>query len=144
FASGKMRLLLATLALLALAGLAGYFLVDIIHVRLESWINPWEDPSGHSYQIIQSLMAVANGGLLGRGPGMGSPGLVPVAQSDFICTAISEENGLMGVIGLFVTIGLITTCGFLVAVKATSNFRRLLAAGLTTYLGAQSVLIIGG
>jgi cell division protein FtsW (lipid II flippase) len=144
FASGKKRLLLATLALLALAGLAGYFLVDIIHVRLESWVDPWDDPSGHSYQIIQSLMAVANGGLLGRGPGMGSPGLVPVAQSDFIFTAISEENGLMGVLGLFVTIGLMTTYGFLTAVKASSNFRRLLAAGLTTYLGAQSVLIIGG
>jgi cell division protein FtsW (lipid II flippase) len=144
FASAKKRLLLTTLGLLALAGLIGYFLVDIIHVRLESWVDPWDDPSGRSYQIIQSLMAVANGGLLGRGPGMGSPGLVPVAQSDFIFTAISEENGLMGVIGLFVTIGLVTTCGFLVAVKATSNFRRLLAAGLTTYLGAQSVLIIGG
>jgi cell division protein FtsW (lipid II flippase) len=144
FASGKKRLLLITLGLLVLAGLVGYFLVDVIHVRLESWVNPWDDPSGHSYQIIQSLMAVANGGLLGRGPGMGSPGLVPVAQSDFIFTAISEENGLMGVIGLLVMIGLMTTCGFLVAVKAASNFRRLLAAGLTTYLGAQSVLIIGG
>ncbi len=144
FASGKKRLLFSTLGLLTFAGLAGYFLVDIIHVRLESWINPWEDPSGHSYQIIQSLMAVANGGLLGRGPGMGSPGLVPVAQSDFIFTTISEENGLLGSLGLFATIGIITTCGFLVAIKAGSNFQRLLAAGLTTYLGAQSVLIIGG
>ncbi len=144
FASAKKRLLFSTLGLLILAGLVGYFLVDIIHARLESWINPWDDPSGRSYQIIQSLMAVANGGLLGRGPGMGSPGLVPVAQSDFIFTAISEESGLMGVFGLFVTIGLMSTCGFLVAVKASSNFQRLLAAGLTTYLGAQSILIIGG
>lgn len=144
YASGKKRLLLASLGLLTVAALAGYFFVDIIHARLESWINPWEDPSGRSYQIIQSLMAVANGGLLGRGPGMGSPGLVPVAQSDFIFTTISEETGLMGSIGLFLTIGLMTTCGFLVAFKAASNFRRLLAAGLTTYLGAQSVLIIGG
>jgi cell division protein FtsW (lipid II flippase) len=144
FASGKKRLLLGALGMLVIAGLVGYFLVDIIHARLESWINPWDDPSGRSYQIIQSLMAVANGGLLGRGPGMGSPGLVPVAQSDFIFTTISEEYGLMGVIGLLVTIGLVTTSGFLVAVKADNNFRRLLAAGLTTYLGAQSVLIIGG
>lgn len=144
FASGRRRLLLITLGLLTVAGLAGYFLVDIIHIRVEAWVNPWEDPSGHSYQIIQSLMAVANGGLFGRGPGMGSPGLVPVAQSDFIFTTISEETGIFGSIGLFATLGLITTCGFLIAVKATSNFRRLLAAGLTTYLGAQSVLIIGG
>ena len=144
FASGKKRLLFSTLGLLALAGLIGFFFVDIIHARLEAWVNPWDDPSGRSYQIIQSLMAVANGGLLGRGPGMGSPGLVPVAQSDFIFTAISEESGLMGVIGLLVTIGLLTTCGLLIAIKAPNNFLRLLAAGLTTYLGAQSVLIIGG
>ena len=144
FASGKKRLLFSTLGLLSVAGLAGYFLVDIIHIRLESWINPWDDPSGHSYQIIQSLMAVANGGLLGRGPGMGSPGLVPVAQSDFIFTTLSEETGLLGSIALFATLGLMCSCGFLIAVKAASNFRRLLAAGLTTYLGAQSVLIIGG
>ena len=144
FASGRRRLLLITLALLSIAALAGYFLVDIIHIRIEAWVNPWEDPSGHSYQIIQSLMAVANGGLFGRGPGMGSPGLVPVAQSDFIFTTISEENGLLGSIGLFATLGIMTTSGFLIAIKASSNFRRLLAAGLTTYLGAQSVLIIGG
>ncbi len=144
FASGQKQLLFGTLALLAVAGLTGYFLVDIIHLRLESWINPWVDPAGHGYQIVQSLMAVANGGLLGRGPGMGSPGLVPVAQSDFIFTTISEENGLLSTIALFATIGLITANGFLIAVKASSNFRRLLAAGLTTYIGAQSVLIMGG
>ncbi len=144
FASGRMRLLLGTLALLAVAGLTGYFLVDIIHFRLEAWIDPWADPAGHGYQIVQSLMAIANGGVPGRGPGMGSPGLVPVAQSDFIFTTISEENGLLGTIALFVTIGLISTHGYLIALKASSNFRRLLAAGLTTYLGAQSVVIIGG
>ena len=144
FASGKKRLLLATLGLLVVATLVGYSFVNIIHARLESWVNPWEDPSGRSYQIIQSLMAVANGGLPGRGPGMGSPGLVPVAQSDFIFTTISEEHGLVGIIGLFTLIAIMTGCGFLTAVKASNNFRRLLAAGLTTHLGAQSVLIIGG
>jgi cell division protein FtsW (lipid II flippase) len=144
FASGKKRLLLGTLALLAVAGLTGYFLVDIIHFRLQAWINPWSDPAGYGYQIVQSLMAVANGGTFGRGPGMGSPGLVPVAQSDFIFTTISEENGLLGTLALFAMVGLITTNGFLVALKASGDFRRLLAAGLTTYLGAQSVLIMGG
>jgi hypothetical protein len=144
FASGKKRLLLASLMLLAMAGLIGYFLIDVIHFRLEAWIDPWVDPAGHGYQIVQSLMAVANGGILGRGPGMGSPGLVPVAQSDFIFTTITEENGLLGSIALFATLGLISTQGYLIALKATDNFRRLLAAGLTTYLGAQSIVIIGG
>ena len=143
-ASGQKRLLLGSLTLLAVAGLTGYFLVDVIHYRLDAWIDPWADPAGHSYQIVQSLMAVANGGIFGRGPGMGSPGLVPVAQSDFIFTTIGEENGLMGSIALFALLGLVTTQGYLIALKATDHFRRLLAAGLTTYLGAQSIVIIGG
>jgi cell division protein FtsW (lipid II flippase) len=144
FASGKKRLLLGSLGLLAVAGLIGYFMVDIIQVRLDAWLDPWVDPAGRSFQIIQSLLAVANGGFLGRGPGLGSPGLVPVAISDFIFTAISEETGLLGTFALFSIIGILITRGFLIAIKAASNFRRLLAAGLTAYLGAQSILIIGG
>ncbi|MBK6645466.1 MAG: FtsW/RodA/SpoVE family cell cycle protein [Anaerolineales bacterium] len=63
------------------------------------WLNPWGDPTGNSYQIIQSLLAVANGGILGRGLGIGSPLLVPVSISDFIFAAISEEAGLAGTFG---------------------------------------------
>jgi len=143
-ASGKRRLLLGSLGLLALAGLVGYFFVDIIRYRLLAWFNPWVDPSGRSYQVIQSLLAVANGGLFGRGPGLGAPGLVPVAHSDFIFTSLAEETGLMGSFGLLAVLALISTRGFLVAIRAASNFRRLLAAGIAAYFGAQSILIIGG
>lgn len=143
-ASGKRIMLLGAFGLLALAGLVGYFFVEIIRIRLTAWIDPWIDPSGRSYQIIQSILAVANGGLFGRGPGLGSPGLVPVAHSDFIFTSIAEEGGLLGTFALLVLFGLIVTRGFLIALRAGSNFRRLLAAGITIYFGAQSVLIIGG
>lgn len=143
-ASGKRRLLVVAFGLLALAGLVGFFFVEVIRIRLVAWVNPWIDPSGRSYQVIQSILAVANGGLYGRGPGLGSPGLVPVAHSDFIFTSIAEESGLLGSLGLLAVLGLIVTRGFLVAMRAGSNFRRLLAAGVATYFGAQSVLIIGG
>lgn len=143
-ASGKRRLLLGSLGLLLLAGLVGYFFVDIIRYRLVAWLDPWVDPSGRSYQVIQSLLAVANGGVFGRGPGMGAPGLVPVAHSDFIFTSIAEETGLLGSFGLLTVLALIATRGFLVAIRAASNFRRLLAAGIAAYYGAQSILIIGG
>jgi cell division protein FtsW (lipid II flippase) len=143
-ASGKRRFLLGSLGLLFLAGLVGYFFVDIIRYRLVAWLDPWVDPSGRSYQVIQSLLAVANGGLFGRGPGMGAPGLVPVAHSDFIFTSIAEETGLMGSFALLTVLALITIRGFLIAVCAASNFRRLLAAGIAAYFGAQSILIIGG
>jgi cell division protein FtsW (lipid II flippase) len=143
-ATGKRRVLLISAAALALAGLVGYFFIDIIQIRINSWINPWDDPSGHSYQIIQSLLAVANGGTFGRGPGIGSPGLVPVAISDFIFTAIGEETGLAGTLGLIGLLSLFLARGLTAAYRAPDQFRRLLAGGIVAYLGIQSLLIIGG
>ena len=92
--------LAAALLALACAGVAGYRLFDVVRIRIDAWLNPWLDASGRSYQVVQSLLAVANGGLFGRGPGLGSPSLVPVPQSDFIFVAIVEEAGLLGAIGL--------------------------------------------
>jgi hypothetical protein len=124
-----------------------------LHHRLFRWrdpgtspigLNPWNDPSGRSYQIVQSLLSIANGGIAGRGLGIGSPGLVPVAHSDFIYTAIAEESGLSGSMGLLAVYALLFGRGLLIALRAVDRFRRLLAAGLTAYLGIQSLLIIGG
>ena len=143
-ATGKKRILLFSLLGLAAAGLAGYFLFDVVRLRVDAWINPWLDPSGRSFQIVQSLMAVASGGTTGRGPGLGSPGLVPVAISDFIFVAIAEETGLAGSMALLAIIGFFAARGLRTAVRAPDRFRRILAAGLTAYLGAQSILIIGG
>jgi cell division protein FtsW (lipid II flippase) len=135
--------LVSVLALIA-AGIAGYALFDVVQLRIEAWLNPWLDPSGRSYQIVQSLLAVANGGLIGRGPGLGNPGLVPIAQSDFIFTAISEEFGLLGAVGILILLGLLLARGLRTALSASDTYRRLLAAGLTFHLTAQSILIIGG
>jgi cell division protein FtsW (lipid II flippase) len=143
-AIGKKRILLVSLVGLAVAGIAGYFLFNVVRVRIDAWVNPWLDPSGGSYQIVQSLMAVANGGTSGRGPGMGSPGLVPVAISDFVFVAIAEETGLVGTLGLLALMGFFVARGLHTAMRAPDSFRRLLAAGLVTYIGAQSILIIGG
>lgn len=143
-ATGRKRVLLITLLLLALVSVVGYYFVGIIQARIISWINPWEDPSGSSYQIIQALMAIANGGVLGRGPGLGSPGLIPVAASDFVYAAITEETGLLGAVGLLALIGLILARGLRAALHAPDLFRRILAAGLTTYFGVQTILIVGG
>lgn len=143
-ASGQKRLLILSLVGLLFAGLLGYLLSDIVRLRVDSWLHPWADPSGHSYQIVQSLMAVANGGLFGRGPGLGNPGLVPVAASDFIFSAIAEETGLIGGLGLIALFGLLLARGMQVAFQASERFHRLLAAGLTIYLTLQSFIIIGG
>ena len=143
-ATGKRRILIGTGSFLLAALLIGYYFVDIIGTRVVGWLNPWGDPTGNSYQIIQSLLAVANGGILGRGLGIGSPLLVPVSISDFIFAAISEEAGLIGALGLICLIWLILSRGLIIALRAPDQFRRYLAAGMTAYLGIQSLLIIGG
>ena len=143
-ATGRRRTILISAVILVLMGVAGYYLVDIIRARIDSWANPWIDPVGGSYQIIQSLLAIANGGLDGRGPGLGSPALVPVAISDFIFAAIAEETGLIGTVGLIAIFGVILIRGLRAAICAPDIFRRLLAAGVTAYLGVQALLIIGG
>lgn len=143
-ATGYHRVLLASASTLAMAGISGYFLIDLIHSRINSWINPWGDPSGRSYQIVQSLLSIANGGVSGRGPGLGSPSLVPIAHSDFIFTAITEETGLVGVISLLTIIGLLIARSLRIAMLAPDRFQRLLATGISAYLSVQSLLIIGG
>lgn len=142
--TGKRRILVITLAGLAAAGVVGYFFVDIIQLRISAWLDPWRDPSGSAFQIVQSILAVANGGFFGRGLGMGSPGLVPVAHSDFIFSSLIEEGGLLAAAALLVVWGIFLLRGLRIALHATSPFQRLLAAGLTAYLGAQSIMIMGG
>ncbi len=143
-ASGRRRIIVLSLISLALAIGVGYVSFDVVRVRIDAWINPWLDPTGRSYQIVQSLIALAAGGLFGRGPGIGNPGIVPVAHSDFIFAAITEETGLVGGLALLVLIGLLVVRGFRAALRAPDLFHRYLAAGLSLYLGVQSLLIIGG
>ncbi len=143
-ATNQARFLVLGLVGLLMAGGIGYVLVDVVHLRIDAWLNPWLDPSGRSYQIVQSLMAIANGGMFGRGPGLGNPGLVPIAISDFLFSAIAEESGLLGVAALVVLVGILLARGMRVALHAPERFRRLLALGLTVYLSLQSVVIIGG
>jgi cell division protein FtsW (lipid II flippase) len=143
-ATESKSVLIVCVLILLIAGIGSYFLFDVVRLRIDAWLNPWLDPSGRSYQIVQSLLALANGGVGGRGPGMGSPTLVPISHSDFIFSAIVEENGLIGATVLIGLLMVLTASGFRVALRAPDNFRRYLAAGLTAYLVGQSLLIIGG
>jgi cell division protein FtsW (lipid II flippase) len=143
-ASGKRRVLVISAILILAAAFIGYQLFSVIQVRLAGWLNPWVDASGKSYQIVQSLLAIASGGTMGNGPGIGNPGIVPVAQSDFIFAAISEETGLTGTIGLMVLLGILAIRGLVIALRASNVYQRFLAAGITVNLMAQSILIIGG
>lgn len=143
-ATGQRRILLISVLSIVLALFAGYELFPLVHARIEAWLNPWVDPSGGAYQIVQALLAMASGGFFGRGPGLGSPNFVPVAHSDFIYTSIVEENGLLGAVALLLLVSLLVLRALRIALQAREAYPRYLAVGLGAYLAAQSLLIIGG
>jgi cell division protein FtsW (lipid II flippase) len=133
-------------ALLVLAvGFAAYQIIDLVQLRIDIWLNPWLEPDGRAFQIVQSLFAFAAGGIAGRGIGGGSPTFIPVVHSDFVFAALGEEWGLLGIVVLILSILLLVGRGFRIA--AANNqvpFFCLLAAGLSLLVGIQSLLIMGG
>ena len=142
--NGNRWVIWATPLVLLVAGTIGYLFIDIVHIRLSTWLHPFADPTGSSYQIIQSMIGIASGGTLGTGLGMGSPGLIPVAVSDFIYAAIGEELGLAGLLVVVGLIALLVYRAVKIANQSTDIFNRYLASGIAYYFGFQSILIIGG
>lgn len=130
--------------IMAVAGVAGYYFTDVVRARVDTWMNPFGDPTGASYQIIQSMVAFAEGDLLGTGPGLGSPGLIPVAVSDFIFSALAEEIGFLGITTIILLLMFLIYRGIKIAITTSNSFYRNLTLGLVFYFGIQSILIIGG
>jgi peptidoglycan glycosyltransferase len=115
-----------------------------VQTRVDIWLDPWADPLGKGYQIIQSLYGLADGGLTGTGLGRGNPGQVPEAQNDFIFSSIGEEMGLIGASSVLMAYLLLVGAGLRTALRTERTFEKLLAVGLTTILGLQAFIIIGG
>jgi cell division protein FtsW (lipid II flippase) len=143
-ASNRWQVLLAAGTFATIGGILVYLLFDVVRIRVQALINPWADPIGGSYQIVQSLISLASGGVFGRGPGLGSPGFVPAVHTDFIFTAITEEWGLIGALAMLMLFAVLVARGLRVALRNRDLFSALLAAGLAASLGLQAVLIIGG
>lgn len=114
--------------------------------RIDSFLNPYADPSGDGYQVIQGYYALGNGGIFGVGLGASRARwfYLPNAHTDFIFAIIGEETGLIGgltVIGLFIALAV---AGWVVASRAPDRFGRMVAAGVTVWLSFQALLNIGG
>jgi cell division protein FtsW (lipid II flippase) len=143
-ASDRWQVLVIAGAFTLIGGLVVYALFDVVHVRVQALINPWADPIGGSYQIVQSLISIASGGVFGRGPGLGSPGFVPAVHTDFIFAAVAEEWGLLGALGMVALFAVLVARGLRIALNNRDPFSALLGAGLAASFGLQAVLIIGG
>ena len=143
--TGQRYYVVVGLVMFACMAVVGYFLFDRIQLRGAIWLDPWSDPRGNAYQIVQSLLAFASGGLFGTGVGLGHPTpYIPVVHTDFVFAAIGEEWGLLGALGVIVTLMTLVSRGLRTAMRAETPFVSLLAVGLSAMLGWQSLIILGG
>ena len=119
---------------------------QLAHVqdRVDAWLDPWADPKGTGFQVIEASFSLAQGGLTGTGPGLGSPDRIPVAETDFIFAVIGEELGLFGATAILMAFLLMIGAGLRVALRTDQPFEKLLAAGLTSLLGIQAFIIVAG
>jgi cell division protein FtsW (lipid II flippase) len=112
--------------------------------RVSSWIDPWSVSQTTGFQLVQSLFALGSGGFAGTGLGLGSPQKIPNASTDFVLSAIGEELGLLGTVAVCMLFLLLIGSGFRIAIQAERPFSKLFAAGLTTVVGVQTFVIVGG
>lgn len=116
--------------------------------RVSAWLDPFNpenfDAVGGSYQLVQGLFGLADGGLIGTGLGRGRPDLTPLAQSDYIISALGEELGLVGLFAILGLYLLLVARGFRIAVAGQDDFGRLLGVGLSFVLALQLFVVIGG
>lgn len=149
-------LFLVTLAILAVAGarfahlamvstalvfLAGAMiaLAPYRRARLFAFLDPWSDPEGKGFQVIQAQVAVGTGGLhgVGLGDGLQKAWYLPEAHTDMILATIGEEIGFIGIMAVLAAIAAVVLLGFRIAMRAPDVTRRLIAVGLTVLIAAQ-------
>lgn len=143
-ASGRASYPILGMGLLLLGGFLADRLVSRVHIRVETWLDPWSRADTGGYQLVQGLYALASGGIFGSGLGAGSPRYIPAVHTDFVIAAIGEELGLAGALAVVALFVLLMARGFHVALRARSGFNALLAAGLTAVLALQALIILAG
>src|SRR5688500_14165586 len=142
FTAGARLKHMAIAAAPALAGVVGLLLFVPWRLRrVLVFINPWEDPQGAGYQVVQSLLAVGSGGVNGVGftEGRQKMFFLPFAYSDFIFAVVSEELGLFGGLGVLALFGLFLWRGMRAALRAPDRFGMLLGVGIVTGIVAQAL-----
>jgi len=113
--------------------------------RLFAFIDPWADPQGAGFQIVQSKLAIGSGGVggVGLGNGLQKVFYLPEAHTDMIMATVGEELGLIGLLGVIALVGAVVWSGYRIALSAPDSRQRLLAGGLTSLIGIQSIVNLG-
>lgn len=148
-ATGRRSYVLLGILLFIGGSFVAYSLFGHVRVRVDNWIDPFADVSGAGYQTVQALYAFGRGGLFGEGLGQGLPAIggrlpIPALETDFIFAAVGEELGLIGAFALLALALALVFRGLRVAILARDDFSAMLAVGLTTSLGLQTMIIVAG
>ena len=148
-ATGRLGWIVLGVLLMAVGGIAASRMFSHVALRLDAWLdafNPdvYNRSPGGSAQIVQGLFGLASGGLFGQGLGQGRPDLVSYSNSDMIITAFGEELGLIGLGAILVMFLLFATRGLRAALGTRDAFGKLLAAGLSSLMVLQLLVVIGG
>ncbi len=142
--TGRARYILVGFGLFAAGAFVAWTIFAHVQARVTFWLDPYSEPNKGGYQILQGWYALADGGIAGRGLGLGQGNRVPEAENDFIFAIIGEELGLLGTTAVLVAFLLLVGSGLRVAISQTGSFEKLLATGLTALMGIQAFIILGG
>jgi cell division protein FtsW (lipid II flippase) len=148
-ATGRISLVIIGFVLFILGSAVMAMLFDHIRTRVDIWLDPFADPLGAGYQVVQALHAFARGGLLGVGLGGGLPEVagrppIPAVHTDFPLAALGEELGIVGVIAILGLYLVVVERGLRIGAAAADDFRSLLAIGLALVIGIQAFIIAAG
>jgi cell division protein FtsW (lipid II flippase) len=122
--------------------------LEYVNGRFRNWLDAFNpevyEAAGGSYQLVQGLFGLANGGLIGTGLGQGRPDLTPVPQSDYIIASLGEELGLAGVFVILALYVLFVARGFRIGFAGQDDFGKLLGVGLSFVVALQVFIVVGG
>ncbi|WP_251858553.1 FtsW/RodA/SpoVE family cell cycle protein [Herbiconiux sp. L3-i23] len=147
-ATGRFSWVLIGLLMFAAGALVASQTLSYVNGRLQNWLDAFNpaiyDADGGSYQLVQGIFGLANGGIVGTGLGQGRPDLTPVAQSDYIIATLGEELGITGIFCILALYLLLVSRGLRIGFAGQDDFGKLLAVGLSFVLALQCFIVIGG
>lgn len=143
-ATGRIGWIILGVGLFLVGGIVASQTLAYVNVRFANWLDPFADPLGGSYQMVQGLFGMANGGMTGTGLGQGYPFDTPESRSDYIFASLGEELGLIGLFVILAAYLLLVGRGLRIGFAGQDDFGKLLASGLAFAVALQVFIVVGG
>jgi cell division protein FtsW (lipid II flippase) len=145
-ATGKTSWVLIGVVLAVSGAFLASRILPYVGARFTNWLDAFNPAlmDNSSFQLVNGIFGMANGGLLGTGLGQGRPYLTPVAESDYILPALGEELGLIGVFAILCLYMVFTSRGIRIGLAGQDDFGKLLATGLSFTIALQVFIMVGG